>query len=348
MVFKVEDIREIAIKLFLATGSSIEEAELVANELIETSLMGLDSHGVMRISQYITQAKEGLINPGAPVEIIFETPNSAIVDCNWNYGMLCANLMTQTVIKKAKVNNIAVAASRHCNHIGRLGSYTQKIANEGLFGFAVVNSSRHGHFVAPFGGAEGRLATNPMSFAVPTSEDPIVLDISTSMVAEGKIRVTLQQGGKLSEHCILDADGAETIEPADFYGPPRGTILPFGGKMGYKGFGLSLMVEILGSSLSGVELTPDGKKDEYVNGFFIMAINPAIFGAEDVFIENINTVKNYILSAKPAKGSRGVVMPGAIDFATRRERLIKGIGVADATWQSIVEAAKLYGIELKV
>ncbi|MCL4418101.1 MAG: Ldh family oxidoreductase, partial [Actinobacteria bacterium] len=186
----------------------------------------------------------------------------------------CARMMTDVIIEKANKNNIAVAASRHCNHIGRLGSYTQRVAQAGLFGFAAVNSSRHGHFVAPFGGAEGRLATNPLSYAIPAKGDPILLDSSTSMVSEGKIRVLMHQGKKLPENCILTSDGRPTNIPEEFYKPKKGTILPFGGEMGYKGFGLGLLVEILGSALSGVALTPDGEKDEYINGFFIMAINP--------------------------------------------------------------------------
>ena len=346
MKFKVQKIKKIAKKLFLKAGASEQEAEIVSEEIIEASLMGLDSHGIMRIAQYIEQVKEGLIKPNTPIDVIYETPISAIVDCNWNFGMVCARMMTDIVIEKANKNNIAVAASRHCNHMGRLGSYTQRVAQAGLFGFAVVNSSRHGHFVAPFGGAEGRLATNPLSYAVPTYGDPILLDTSTSMVSEGKIRVLMHQGKELPENCILTSEGRPTNIPEEFYKPKKGTILPFGGEMGYKGFGLGLLVEILGSILSGVALTPDGEKDEYINGFFIMAINPKIFGIENEIIQNMEALKKYIKSAKPAQGSKGIFMPGEIDFTTRAERLTGGIEVADETWKQIVDAAKLFSVVL--
>lgn len=347
MKFKAQKIKEIAKKLFLKAGASEKEAEIVAEELTEASLMGLDSHGIMRIAQYLEQIKEGLIKPNIPINIIYETHNSAVVDCNWNFGMVCARIMTDIVIEKANKNNIAVAASRHCNHIGRLGSYTQRVAQAGLFGFAAVNSSRHGHFVAPFGGAEGRLATNPLSYAVPTKGDPILLDMSTSMVSEGKIRLLMQQGKELPENCILTSEGRPTNIPEEFYKPKKGTILPFGGELGYKGFGLGILVEILGSTLSGVALTPDGEKDEYINGFFIMAINPKIFGIEnEIIIENMKILKGYIKSAKPAQGSKGIFMPGEIDFAMRAERLTGGIEVADETWKQIVDAAKLFNVDL--
>ncbi|MHB8277115.1 MAG: Ldh family oxidoreductase [Candidatus Humimicrobiaceae bacterium] len=341
----MQKIKKIAKKLFLKAGASEQEAEIVSEEIIEASLMGLDSHGVMRIAQYLEQVKEGLIKPNTAIDVIYETPISAIVDCNWNFGMVCARMMTDIVIEKANKNNIAVAASRHCNHMGRLGSYTQRIAQAGLFGFAVVNSSRHGHFVAPFGGAEGRLATN-LSYAVPTYGDPILLDTSTSMVSEGKIRVLMHQGKELPENCILTSEGRPTNIPEEFYKPKKGTILPFGGEMGYKGFGLGLLVEILGSTLSGVALTPDGEKDKYINGFFVMAINPKIFGIENEIIKNMEALKKYIKSAKPAQGLKGIFMPGELDFTTRAERLTGGIEVADETWKQIVDAAKLFNVVL--
>ena len=346
MKFKPQEIKKIAKALFLKAGAPENEAEVVSEELIEASLMGLDSHGVMRIAQYLEQIYEGLIKPNMPIEVIFETPNSAVIDCNWNFGMVCARKMADIVIEKAKKNNIAVATSRHCNHIGRLGSYTQRIAVEKLFGFGAVNSSRHGHFVAPFGGAEGRLATNPLSYAVPTESDPILLDISTSMVSEGRIRMYMQQGKELPECCILTYDGRPTSKPEDFYKPKRGTILPFGGKMGYKGFGLGVLVEILGSTLSGIPLTPDGEKDQYINGLFIMAINPEIFGVKGGITKEVENLKRYIKSAKPVSNSKGVFMPGELDFLTKKQRLENGIEVADEIWKQIVNAAKLFNVDL--
>lgn len=346
MKFKAQEIKKISEKLFIKAGASENEAKIVSEELIEASLMGLDSHGIVRITQYLEQIKEGLIKPNASINLTYETPNSAVVDCNWNFGMVCAKMMADIVIEKAKKNNIAIAVSRHCNHIGRLGSFTQKIAQSQLFGFGVVNSSRHGHFVAPFGGAEGRLATNPISYAVPTKSDPIILDMSTSTLSEGKIRVMMHQGKKLPDNSILTWEGKPTNLPEEFYKPEKGTILPFGGNMGYKGFGLSLLVEILGSTLSGVALTPDGEKDEYINGFFIMAINPEIFGKNNEIIKNVEILKKYIKSAKPLAGSKGVIMPGELDFFKRSERIKDGIMVPDETWRQIVEAAKLFGVDL--
>ena len=347
MIFSAEEIRMICKKAFMATGASEKEALVVADVLLEANLMGLDSHGFHRIAEYLPHVKRGTIKPGAPIEIQYETDNSVIVNGNWNYGMVTAKTTTDIVIEKAKINNIAIGTTRHCNHIGRLGAYTQKVAEAGLFGIAVVNSSRHGHWVAPFGGAEGRLATNPLSYACPTKGDPIILDMSTSMVAEGKIRVLMQSGKELPDYCVLTSEGKPTNNPKEFYEPTKGTILPFGGTMGYKGFGLGLMVELLGSTLSGVRLTPDGQKDDYINGFFIIAMNPKIFGEDNYIIDYVEEIKDYIVSAKSAEGSKGVIMPGQLDFAIKEKRLKKGVEVAEETWKNIVETGKEFNIDLE-
>ena len=186
----------------------------------------------------------------------------AVVDCGFNFGPVAAARMVDIVCEKADRSDIAFAVSRNCTHIGRLGGVVQKVAERGFFGIATCNSSKHGHWVVPWGGREGRLATNPMAFAAPTSGDPVVLDMSTSMISEGKVRVLMNQGLPVPEGCIQDADGKPTTDPNHWYGPPKGTILPFGSELGYKGFGLSLLVEILSGMMAG-EPASDAP---YING----------------------------------------------------------------------------------
>ena len=182
----------------------------------------------------------------------------------------------------------------------------------------------------------------PVPDVGPTSGDPILLDMSTSSLAEGTIRKLLQQGKTLPDGCVLDGEGNPTNDPAKFYGPPRGAILPFGGPFAYKGFALSLLVELLGSAMSGV----GPEVNDYCNGVFILAINPALFGAADTFVSCVDGIKASILSSPPAKGSNGPVMPGGLDFKTRKERQASGIPVAETTWDTIVEAGKWFGVDV--
>lgn len=339
-----QKLRQIGEKMFLVCGVPRNEAALVAAELTEASLMGLDSHGAIRIPQYVEAIRRGEIAPGAEIQIIRETPSIAVVDCGWNFGIVGANRILEIAEDKARAQDISCATSRRAHHVGRLGAYVQKLAQRGMVALAVANGARSGHWVTPWGGREGRLATNPLAFGAPTSGNPLVLDMSTSMIAEGKIRLLAQQGKRVPEGCILDAQGCPTTDPNAFYGPPMGAILPFGGTLGYKGFGLSLMVEILGSTLSGMSVTPDGASNEYLNGFTIIAIRPEAFS--DRFVENMDALCAYITSCPPREENGKVVMPGYYDFAMRRKRLEEGIPIAEGTWESLRLTAESLKLEI--
>jgi hydroxycarboxylate dehydrogenase B len=340
-----EKLRRIGIQLFMACGTPPGEASILVNHLVETSLMGLDSHGIMRFSQYIDGVLEGKIKPGAPIKILKETPTTAVVDCGFNFGQVSAKFMVDVVCKKASQMNIACVISENCNHIGRLGAFVQEIAERNLVGYGVSNSSKHGHWVVPYGGREGRLATNPIAFAVPsTGSHPIVLDMATSMVSEGKIRSLMYQGKSLPEGFIQDAGGNSITDPKDFYGPPKGTILPLGSPYhGYKGFGLSLMAEILAGILGGNSISEDLP---YVNALCLIAINPEAFAGIEVFKNLIEEMSDHIRNTPPASGFSEVILPGDLDFKTFEKRSVDGIPVDENVMNLILESAQKVGVSI--
>ena len=342
-IFAADFLRHLGRRLFAAAGAPADEAAIVADELVEASLMGLDSHGVMRFTQYLDAAAAGTVHPGAPLTVLKETATTAIVDCGFNFGPVTATRLTELAAAKAKQSNVACVVSRNSQHVGRLGSYVQKLAAEGLIGLATANSSKHGHWVAPWGGSQGRLATNPLAYAVPTSGDPIVLDMSTSMIAEGKIRVLLADERPLPPGCVRDAAGNPATDPKEFYGPPRGTIQPFGGALGYKGFGLGLLVEIFGDLLAGQDTSLDLP---YINGLCLIAVNPEAFCGGDCFRSLADNLCRYVTSCPPAPGFDEVIMPGALDFRTRRRRLVEGIPLPETTWNAIVAVAQRLGVSV--
>ena len=182
-------------------------------------------------------------------------PTTAVVDCHRGFGAVGAERAIREGIAIAREERTACVITRSCNHVGRLGAWVQIAADEGMLALATCNSPIHGHFVLPWGGREGRLATNPIAYAVPTGGDPVVADFSTSVAPEGKIRFYRNEGKSVPDGWILDADGKPTNDPNAFYGPPRGGILPLGAGAGHKGFAVGLLVEILGSALAGLELT---------------------------------------------------------------------------------------------
>ncbi len=341
--FSAQYLRTIGVQLFVACGATEDDAAIVADELVDASLMGFDSHGVMRYVQYVEQVLSGKIKPGAPIRIVKETAGTAIVDCGFNFGMVSARRMVGIVVEKAQTGSLACVVSRNSNHVGRLGSYAAKVAEQGFFCLATANSSKHGHFVVPWGGREGRLATNPLAYAAPTSGHPVVLDMSTAMISEGKIRILLQQGQAVPPNCIQDADGFPTTDPHAFYGPPRGTILPFGSEQGYKGFGLSLLVEILSGIMAGEAVSEDSM---YINGLCLIAINPEALCGLERFRALMDDMSAYMVSTPPALGYDEVVMPGTLDYRVRNRRLAEGIPVAEETWRQIAETARKVGVSL--
>ena len=340
-----EVLRRIGIQLFTGCGAPLEDVLILVDHLVDTSLMGLDSHGIMRYSQYVDGVMDGTIKPGVPVHITKESPSTATVDCGFNFGQVGAKFMVRVVCEKAKQENIACVVSENCNHIGRLGAYTQEIAENNLVGFGVVNSSKHGHWVVPYGGRQGRLATNPLSFAVPSNGlHPIVLDMSTAMVSEGKIRAVMYQGKTMPQGFIQDAEGKPVTDPVAFYGPPKGTILPLGSPYhGYKGFGLGLLVEILGGVLAGNSTAEDLP---YINGLCLVAINPEAFAGSDIFKGLIDEMTGYMKTTPPAMGFDEVVLPGELDFRTYEKRLKEGIPVDEDVWQLIKQASQKVGVTI--
>ena len=348
--FAASRLRDLGVELFTACGAPADEANLVAEHLVEASLMGMDSHGVVRFIMYVEHCLDGRIRVGAPARVVRDGGQVAVVDCGMNFGQVGAYRMADLAIERARERGIAFAVSRRCHHVGRLGAYPQKLAEAGLFGLAVANSHRHGHFVVPWGGREGRLATNPLAWAAPSSDRPLLLDMSTSMIPEGKIRTALHAGETLPPGRILDGEGRATNEPADFYGsedgPPAGAILPFGGDLGYRGFGLGLLVEVLGATIAGEPLAAadDGR---YINGFGLLAIDAgALAGSEAHFRTLTDELRAYVTSSAPAPGHDEVMVPGEREFRTLEARQRDGIPLADESCRLISEAGTRVGVDV--
>jgi uncharacterized oxidoreductase len=329
--------------LYEAIGAPADEALLAARELVTSSLMGHDSHGVIRIPEYLDLAAKGGIIPGAPITVEKTAGSTAVVDCGRNFGHVAAFRAIEEGIRLARQFGTACISTRHCNHVGRLGAYPQAAAAAGLIALATCNSPVYGHCVLPWGGREGRLGTNPIAYAVPTSGDPILADVATSVAPEGKVRYYQNEGKPVPEGWILDAQGRPTTDPRAFYGPPRGGILPLGGPAGHKGFALGLLVEILGSGLAGLSAIDP---DVVGNGVCFFVLDPQRFCPLDRFKALMDSLVAYIKSSPPIAGVAEVQVPGELEFRTLRQRTRDGIPVDDLTWQAIEEQARRLGVRL--
>jgi hydroxycarboxylate dehydrogenase B len=343
-IFSPEHLRDVGVRIFAGCGSPPQEAAVVADDLVESNLLGYDSHGIIRCETYVEFVVTGKVKPGAPMRIIKETPVTATVDCGLNFGQVSATTMAEIACAKAEKMGMAYVICKNGTHVGRLGAYVQKVAARGMMGIATSNNRKIGHVVAPWGGREGRLGTNPFAYAAPTKGWPVVLDMSTCMIAEGKVYLAKQEGKSASPGCLQDAAGNPTTDPNVYFGPPHGTILTLGApQFGYKGFGLSLMMEIMGGIMAG----EDGTMDQPgFNSFSIIAINPEFYCGMERFRELVDRMCAYQMSAAPAPGFKEVVVPGVYDFRMREKRLAEGIPVDENVWKMIVDAGKRVGVAI--
>lgn len=340
-VFKAEQLRKVGTEIFVAAGAPRGEAEWVSHLLVKSNLVGHDSHGVIRIVQYVKAMEEGYLKPGARVEVVRETPSSALLKGNWGFGQVVAKKAMEIAIDKAVKNTVGTVCAYDLYHIGRLADYTEMAAEKGLIGIAMANSVKS---VAPYGGKERLLSTSPMSYAFPTGgETPFVLDIATSVCAEGKVRVALHKGEKLPYGCIIDKEGNPSNNPQDFY--DGGALLPLGGdSVGYKGFGLGFVVEVLSGVLSGAGCGyEEGKKG---NGIFFQAIDIQRFMPVNEFEKKISAFIQTVKSTKLRPKFREILMPGEPEARTKRERLRDGIYLPDKTWEEIRNTANALGLDL--
>ncbi len=343
-VFTAEELTQTCLKVFHAMGVSDAEAEVVTSTIVDANLVGHDSHGIIRLPQYVQEIEESLIQPGAAIEVRRESPSMAALDGNWGFGPVIGTHAVKLAIEKARQTDISSVTVFRSNELGRLGGYARIAAEQNMIGILTVNDHGSGQYVAPFGGIEGRLSTNPIACAIPVEGgEPIVLDMSTSVVAAGKIRVKRSRKEAAPEGWIIDAEGNPTTNVDGFYGPPAGALLPFGGIAAQKGFGLSLVVDILSGALSGAGCTRQGES-RVGNGLFITAINIASFVDLPDFNAEVNRFIGYIKSAKKSPGVEAILMPGERGFREQDRRRKEGIFVEDSTWEQIQVIAGKYGV----
>ena len=343
--FKPERLRNIGYELFRAAGCREEDARAVVDHLVESNLFGHDSHGAIRFYEYAGAVREGRFNPAARPEIVRDHPTVAVVDAGGAMGQVGATFATELAIKKAREYGVGTVALRNTSHIGRVGAYPLMAAREGFVSQIFVNAGHLGYQIAPFGGIEGKLSTDPLAFAAPRRQaDPILVDMTTSVVAEGKIRVALNRGDSVPAGWIIDSKGNPTTNPHDMKAEPPGAILPLGGVVAHKGTGLAIMVEVLGGALSGLGCA-NGSRTMISNGVLLNVYNIEHFVDSDEFYDEIESLISHIKSSALAPGFDEILVPGEPEYRSAERVEKAGIEVDEKTWELICEEARHFGID---
>lgn len=331
-----------------AAGTPESKAQLVAGYLAEANCAGHDSHGVIRLPQYLEGVEKEEIIPDADVAIIRENPIMAILAGNWGFGQVTTSHATELGIKKARKSGMAAIAVRQANHIGRLGSYVDQIAREGMVGMMFVNAVGVPQFrMAPWGGTEPRLVTDPLAFGIPHSSGvPVVVDMTTTVVAEGKVRVARNRGVETPDGWLLNSKGQPTNDPNELYTEPPGSILPLGGAAaGHKGYALNVALELLAGVISGSGYT--GKDMRLRNGVLLLVLDIEQFISLDEFYKESDEFVAHVKSSPPAEGFDEILLPGEIEARITQKRDQEGIDIEEETWRQIVEWGKKLGVSLQ-
>ncbi len=334
------ELQGLARDVLVAAGSPETAADAVATSLVLSNLKGVDSHGVIRVAQYVSEIRAGRIVPDAEPKL--QTRGSiTLVDGHWCFGQIAARAAAGAASEGARSAGLAAASVAQVQHVGRLGEYVELLAVDGLVGIAFCNSGPSGGRVVPFGGSRPVLATNPVAYAIPSgSGTPIVADFSTSAAAEGRLRLARQNGLPVPDGWIVDASGRPTNDPADFY--DGGALLPAGG---HRGYALAVLAEVLGGVLAGAGCASAG--DAPGNGVLLVALAPDAWRDPASFLDGVDRVADAVLSVPPANGVDRVRLPGEPERECEATRRRDGIPVPEATWQELVQLAAELGVEVE-
>ena len=327
--------------IFEKAGSCPEEAQILAAHLVLANLVGHDSHGIIRLREYLPWLAQGQVRANRAARVVHESPVSLLVDGDLGFGQVVGEAALDMAAVKADAMGMAILGLRNTGHVGRVGHFAERAAAAGLVSLHFVNTTGFGVLVAPIGGREARLSANPLAIGVPRGEDPpLILDISTASIAEGKIKVARNAGKSLPEGCVTDANGRLTTDPEAFYGPPRGAILPFGG---HKGYALSVMIEALAGALSGAGCTGDSaeRKAALVNNMTSILIRPDVLAAGEAMSTELRQFEAWLKSATPTSAGAEILVPGELE---RAERVRQGIPIDDTTLAELRSAAERHGL----
>ena len=324
--FDATEIKKWTSDVFEKLGVPSQDAAMTTGALIHADLMGIDSHGLNRVTvqSYAGGLKNGSINAKAVPEIVHEASSTAVIDGQNGLGPVASTVAMDLAIAKAKETGAGFVSIRGSNHYGASSHYSTMALPHNMIGFSMTVG---GLGVVASGGRGRRVGINPMSVAAPAAtSDPFILDIATSVVAAGKLELARMKEQPVPVGWIVDSKGNDTTDPNEYW--KGGAILPLGGGIstgGYKGYGLSVMIDILAGVLSGGGHI--GQRDGSSGGtcHFQGALSIDGFGSVDNFKAIMDHLVEYLKSTEPAEGSFGVLVHGEREVNAERERLQKGI-----------------------
>ena len=343
-IFSKDSLAKAIEAIVAAGGSGAREAKIVAENLVTANLTGHDSHGVGMIPRYIESLLEGGLVVNQHPKIMFDGGAMVSLDGQAGYGQVIGMEAMEIGIARAKQHGMCVMGLGRAHHLCRIGQWAEQAVAAGLISLHFTNVISRS-IVAPFGGADARFGTNPMTVGIPIpNEPPFILDMATSAVAQGKIRVAHNKREKVSPDWLLDNEGKPTPDPKYGVIEPFGALRTFGL---HKGYGLAVVCELLGGALTGGGTwhSDDRSKKRVWNGMLTILIDPKCMGTADVFGSETTAFLESLRKSPTAPGFDKVRIAGEPERETRAKRERDGIPVDQNTWEEIVAAAAKLKLE---
>ena len=335
--YEPDTVRKQILAVLHAWGMVPERAEITAEVMVDTDLIGVDSHGISMLPMYQRLIDAGKLNARADAVIGREGPSTAVIDGGHNLGHSTMVTAMQLATSKARETGVGVVTVRRSHHFGAAGYYAKLAADAGQIG--LVTSTTPTKTVVPTRGSRPVLGTNPLAFAAPSANEaePFLLDMSTSTVAMNKVKVYDYLNKPLPAGWVLDGAGQPVTDSHAGYSQLRvqqeGGLSPLGGTeslSSHKGYGLAVMVQILAGALAGATFAPLREPaDPNDIGHFCLAIDPGFFGEPEQFTAAVSQIVDTLRSEPSASPDRAVLVAGDAERTVRAERLKSGIPLSD-------------------
>lgn len=341
-----ERLHEMVVAVLTAWGMPLDAAGTTADVMVDTDLSGIDSHGVSMLTAYESLLGQGGLDLAARPEVVRDLPAFAIVDGHNGLGHPVGVMSMRVAAEKARATGIGAVAVRNSHHFGALGYYGRLAAADGLL--ALVTTATRGPVVAPTGGTAPVLGTNPLCFAAPRAGgEPLVLDMSTSVVAVNKVKAYWLKGLDLPVGWVFDRAGMPLTDARDAYHrliSGDATLAPLGGSStvsgGHKGYGLAVMVQVLSAALSNAA-RPDHEGEHDNIGHFFLAIDPDVVNPGGHTADYVAELCEWLGAEDPS-----ILVPGQPEELSRTEREAKGVPIGDVLRQQLSEICTRAGVPM--
>ena len=348
MKYAANSLELLATEILGAFGCMDVECRIVAEHLLKANLSGHDSHGIGMLPVYGKQVADGNLLPNQTPEVISTNGAVTVVDARRGFGHRMALLALDMAIKSCRDNKVSVLGLRNSGHVSRTGHYAEYCAKHGLISLHFVNVWGHAPVVAAHGSRQPSFSTNPISIGIPVNDTAKpMLDLATSTVAFGKVRVAHNRGEKVPLGWIIDDAGVSTDDPSPIWLNRTGALTPFGE---HKGSGLAIFVELLAGAIAGKETVASGNHipNGVFNNMFSILIDPQAFDAQELIEERVMEFYQSIKSSKPVNDQSPVLMPGEPEINYRADRQKNGIEVDTETIGQLIETGQAFGLDAKV